>query len=318
MSGPTKVWHPDELDSQIENWLKPGVIGDSPSATVRPPVSTKAAMDALQALGVEPSALDGRLDIRRQIAQGGMALVQLGHQVALDRDVAVKMLRKDRLGDNDMSLLREAWILGALEHPNVVPIYDIAIDTEGTPLVVMRHIDGTDWGKVISNKALAAESFEFLDFLEWNIRTLMQVCRAAHFAHSRGIVHRDLKPQNVMIGAFGEVYVVDWGISVALEGGHTRLNAGNEQLAGTPCYMAPEMLAGRIDAITPKTDIYLLGAILYEILSGAAPHRAKGLPDVFQSVRDGISKYPEDAPAELVEILPPRNQSRSRRAVRQR
>jgi serine/threonine-protein kinase len=118
------------------------------------------------------------------------------------------------------------------------------------------------------------------DPLEWNLRTLASVCNAVHFAHSRGILHRDLKPENVMIGEFGEVYVLDWGIAVSLKddpSGRLPPASQAKEIAGTPHYMAPEMLLGDPALLSPRTDVYQLGAILYEIFAGKPPHDADSL-----------------------------------------
>src|SRR5690606_34487297 len=173
-------------------------------------------------------------------------------------------------------LLEEAWIHGALEHPNIVPVHDIELDSRGRPQVALKRIEGRHWGDLIANPERVASSFRMNDILEWNLRVLAQVCQAVHYAHARGFIHRDLKPENVMIGEFGEVYVGDWGLALALKPdprGRWPDIETTTDIAGTLAYMAPEMLAGSSHRLGPHTDIYLLGGILYEILTGDVPHR---------------------------------------------
>src|SRR5689334_21645835 len=120
----------------------------------------------------------------------------------------------------------------------------------------------------------ARERYGADDLLEYNLSILVQLCSAVSLAHERGVLHRDLKPENVMIGRFGEVYLVDWGIAVSLTAdlqGRLPLAAEQNEIAGTPCYMAPEML-GALGKLSERTDVYLLGAILHENLSGEPPH----------------------------------------------
>jgi serine/threonine-protein kinase len=205
-------------------------------------------------------------------------------------------------------LLSEARVTGSLEHPNVVPVHDIATDKHGAPLIVLKRIEGVHWGRLIADPDEQRERFGVHDPLEWNLRVLLSVANAIAFAHSRGVLHRDLKPENVMIGSFGEVYVLDWGLAVRLDDapalpGIDAPRVGEAlQMAGTPSYMAPEMLGGTPVRITERTDVYLLGAILYEILTGTPPHGGERLLEVLHSVARSAPTFPEDAPDELVDI----------------
>lgn len=247
------------------------------------------------------------LELGRTLGQGGMGTVYLAQQLSLGREVAVKRLNGAKATPSSArKLLQEAWITGLLEHPNIVPIHVLGQDEHGLPMLVMKRIEGTVWLDVIHNKAPFPQHFHASDpFLE-HLKILMQVCHAISFAHSKGIIHRDLKPENVMLGEFGEVYVLDWGIAVTIhpdETGRFPQALQMEGLAGTPAYMAPEMAAGWKEQIGPRTDVYLLGAILHEILTGSPPHRGDTLfATMFHAFRSEPQTYGVLVPEELGQI----------------
>jgi eukaryotic-like serine/threonine-protein kinase len=309
---------PDGMDETVEARLRTlGPAGQTLAAnghtTIEPTphgVSDTGGQRALAALAslrasIPGSPADG-LRLEDTLGEGGMGVVRLGEQVALGRKVAVKTLRAGKHDDRaKLRLLREAWVTGALEHPNIVPVHDVTLDAEGQPVIVLKRIEGVEWTALMHDAAQVAERFGGIDLLEWNLQILMQVCNAVHFAHSRGFVHRDLKPDNVMIGAFGEVYVLDWGIAVRLEddgSGRFALASQATEMAGTPCYMAPEMLGGREPTLSPRTDVYLLGAVLYEILAGDPPHVGDSPAELVRSILASPAPLPEGAPEELARI----------------
>ncbi len=229
------------------------------------------------------------------IAEGGTAVVHRGTQRSLGRDVAVKMLRTDRRSERMRSqLLREARIAGDLEHPNVIPVHAIGVDDAGEPALVMKHVEGVSWREYLTEpdgRVPGDTSFE------QQLEVLQLVARAAHFAHLRGVVHRDIKPENVMIGRFGEVYLLDWGIALHLEEGEVHPRG----VAGTPGYMAPEMAAS--GAVTPRTDVYLLGAVLHEVLTGAPPHHGRSLYSaMMMAYRSEGPEYEHEVPPELAAV----------------
>ncbi|MCO4772441.1 MAG: serine/threonine protein kinase [Deltaproteobacteria bacterium] len=218
-----------------------------------------------------------RLEVGDVLGMGGMGVVHRGTQASLDREVAIKAVRPDkRSDDTTVKLLQEAWIAGTLQHPNIVPIYDIAVGGEGEPLIVQQRIEGTAWSELLDDDDLVRSTFVVSDPFEWHLRVLAQVCNAVAYAHARGIVHLDIKPSNVMVGSFGEVFLLDWGLAMALTddgSGRLPLAAANEDVIGTPAFMAPEMLTQGDEPLTERTDVYLLGATLYRLCAGRPPHR---------------------------------------------
>lgn len=226
------------------------------------------------------------LVIGGQIGQGGTAQVFSAQQTALGREVAVKVPGSPQ---HAAGMLREARVLGRLEHPNIPPVHDIRRGPDGMPWIVMRRVRGGTWLERMTDP-LAAMG------LEENIAVLLQVAQAVAFAHAHGVIHRDLKPENVMIGPFGEVLLLDWGLAVAAEGGPERdldgfadlpAAATQTRAAGTPCCMPPEAVGdpellraqgialpdlSHPGPITVRSDVFLLGAILYRVLAGHAPY----------------------------------------------
>jgi eukaryotic-like serine/threonine-protein kinase len=280
---------------------------DAPHATIEPPrppsSGAMAALDALRALGV---TLSGRIALHRTLGEGGMGVVHLATQETLGRHVAVKTV-KPGVSDADASvrILREAWVTGLLEHPNVVPVHDVGIDASGSPVIVMKRIEGHAWCELMGDPETIAKRFGAGDALEWNLRTFASVCNAVHFAHARGILHRDLKPDNVMIGEFGEVYVVDWGIAVSLKddpSGRLPPISLAKDLAGTPHYMAPEMVLGDPALLSPRTDVYLLGAVFYEVFAGEPPHHGSSLQAMITDILLSSPRFPASFPAEARRI----------------
>jgi len=268
-------------------------IADRPGETILAPDPAAPVADEAPS----PLAL-GEL-----LGEGGMGVVRRATQRSLGRDVAVKLLKPERrTPEAAAQLRREAWITGAVEHPNVVPVHDLLHDDRG-PLVVLKRIEGDPWDEVLSDPARITELATERDSLAWHLRVLRQVCRALELAHDRGVVHRDVKPANVMLGRFGEVYLVDWGIAAAYsERADPRLPRLANHIVGTPAYMAPEMARGAAALVDERTDVYLLGATLYELLAGAPPHRGDSALMIVAAALTSEPPAPRDAPEELVSI----------------
>jgi serine/threonine-protein kinase len=260
-----------------------------------------ALLERLRTSSVD--AVEGELTYERLLGEGGMGVVWLATQRALSRRVAVKTLRDGMREPRAVdALLQEAWLTGALEHPNVVPVHSVGCAKDGAPYIVLKRIEGVRWADVLRSPEVARERFGAQDLLDWHLRVFVQVCNAVSFAHSRGILHRDLKPGNVMLGSFGEVYVLDWGIAVSLRAedhGRFPLAVDANELAGTPGYMAPEMYACEGRRLAERTDVYQLGAVLWEVFTGAPPPA----PDDVDRGPSALPPLLEDAPPALRRIV---------------
>jgi serine/threonine protein kinase len=234
----------------------------------------------------EPGARD-RYTLSRLHATGGIGRVWLAHDAGLGRDIALKELRPER-ADNPAvwaRFVKEAQVTGQLEHPGIVPIYELGRRPEDQqPFYTMRFVRGRTLAEATAayHKRRASGEAGPLELREL-LTAFVGVCNAVAYAHSRGVLHRDLKPQNVVLGDYGEVVVLDWGLARLVgqaEGEAVPLEVSAEgeadatvqgQVLGTPAYMAPEQAEGRLDLLGPTTDVYGLGAILYEILAGQPP-----------------------------------------------
>jgi WD40 repeat protein len=212
-----------------------------------------------------PAGGKGDIDfeLRSVLGKGGMGVVYAARQASLDRQIALKMMRAEEGSDPATAdrFLSEATITGELDHPNIVPVYDLGKTADGKLFYAMKHVSGTSWSEIFRQKSLRQ-----------NLDILLSVCDAVAFAHEKHIIHRDLKPANVMLGDFGEVLVMDWGLAMGIGPRKGSAPPAGMALAGTPAYMPPEMARCRFDRICPATEVYLLGGILYEIVTGKRPH----------------------------------------------
>ncbi|MEQ1503514.1 MAG: serine/threonine-protein kinase [Myxococcota bacterium] len=210
-----------------------------------------------------------------EIGRGGMSVVHKGYDPLLERFTALKVLIPTHDdGPSRARFLDEARITGQLEHPNIVPIYEYGTDPQGREFINMKLVQGTSLLDRIRSQGDARLDPENL---AESLQILIKVCDAVAFAHSRGVVHRDLKPSNVMIGGFGEVYVMDWGIALRVDRAHAEPEPGSwdeRGILGTPTFVAPEQIDDP-DAIDARADVYALGGVLYALLTGRAPHQGR-------------------------------------------
>jgi len=237
--------------------------------------------------------------LSRVHTQGGLGRVWLARDKRLRREVALKEIRPDK-DVSDLALrrfIREAQITGQLEHPNIVPAYELTDDlNRDRPYYTMQFLRGQSLGAAIDEYHRLRQDGKASRFdLRRLLNALVGVCHAVAYAHSKGVVHRDMKPANVMLGAFGEVVLLDWGLAKlmnqpdaqdeeASEIEVSEVTDGEEtregQLVGTLAYMAPEQAEGRPDRIDARTDIYGLGSTLFRILAGQRPHSGKSRDEI--------------------------------------
>lgn len=244
----------------------------SASAEMSQPVGSPSFVDL-------PRLLDAAL-----IGGGGMGSVHRAFDKVLRRWVAVKRMHAEAHDDADQvrQFVEEARVTGQLDHPNIVPVYDLS--ENGAPVYfTMKLVSGKTLATLVEEAAARQAS---LDELRSLVGVLIRICDALAFAHSRGVVHCDIKPQNIMVGTHGQVFLMDWGIAVRTSSGTEAVPTGSLDTAdgespsslassysvvGTPAYMAPEQLHAQSDGIGPHTDIYGLGAVLYQVLTGRPP-----------------------------------------------
>ncbi|HEX7668808.1 MAG TPA: protein kinase, partial [Polyangiaceae bacterium] len=223
------------------------------------------------------------------LGQGGMGEVYLCGDEWIGREVAMKIA----LGGKDVAphlrarFVREALVQGQLEHPSVVPVYDLGTRPDGATFFTMKRVHGLTLASIIEGHRRGDRAVTKGYSRRKLLTAMSNVCLAVSFAHSRGIVHRDLKPENVMLGDFGEVYVLDWGVAKVLEdswAGRTTATAGapigrtqTGTMIGTPGYASPEQVQGDAQVGAP-TDVYALGAILFELLALEPLHRGQTTP----------------------------------------
>jgi serine/threonine-protein kinase len=252
-----------------------------------------------------------RADFRdlRFHAAGALGEVFTARNAELNRDVALKFLKPERSGDPDSHrrFLLEAEVTGQLEHPGVVPIYALGTDSNGSPCYAMRFVRGETFQDAIEAFHAAEKAGRDPSERSLALRELLgrfvSICGTMGYAHSRGILHRDLKPKNVMLGRFDETLVVDWGLAKPFVRGEsdrwmdeealTPSSGSGEAGSGTPTvgavgtlgYMSPEQAEGRWQEVGPASDIFGLGAILYAILTGRPPYRARMIEEILEKVK---------------------------------
>jgi serine/threonine protein kinase/outer membrane protein assembly factor BamB len=234
----------------------------------------------------------GNYELLEEVARGGMGLVYKARQITLDRIVAVKMIFAGKLA-NELEVQRfhsEAQAAASLKHPNIVSIHEVG-QHEGWHYFSMDYVEGHDLSTILRLNLLPVRTAATY---------VRQMAQAIHYAHHQGILHRDLKPSNVLIDPQHQVHITDFGLSMRVEGDHALTQAG--QILGTPSYMPPEQAQADRTLIGPSSDVYALGAILYECLTGRPPFRAES---VIQTLHQVISS--EAAPPRALNAVIPKD-----------
>jgi eukaryotic-like serine/threonine-protein kinase len=251
------------------------LVSIPPSGETRMPLPTVSIDLDHQDTPAESFSSDTDLVVVGKLGEGGMGIVHLVQQRSLDRMVAVKTTRTEVDAQADAALCAEAKVTGSLEHPNIVPVHAFGRTADGRAAMVMKRIEGVPWLTLMQQPDHGAwEAIATGDRIVDHLQILAQVANALSFAHRHSIVHRDVKPENVMVGSYGEVWVVDFGLAVRCD----EPWPPEPSIVGTPVYMAPEMVVG--EPVDERTDVYLLGATLHEILTGQPPHDGSSLPQV--------------------------------------
>jgi hypothetical protein len=257
---------------------------------------------------------EGVVALGDPIARGGMGEVRRGTQHRLRREVAVKRALRETAAAGRGAMLREAWVAASLEHPNILPIHTLSREGD-EPLIVMKRVEGRVWSDILEDERdpdapgfrVSRPSVSGMgDRWVAPLQVLIEVCRAVHFAHTRGVLHLDIKPDNVMVGEHGEVVLLDWGLATAFDQriapSFLRPRESIEAVCGTPGYLSPEQAEGIGSALTPTTDVYLLGAVLYEVLTGQLLHPGPVVKSLLSSHRAEPPVLGDDVPAELREL----------------
>ncbi len=257
-----------------------------------------------------------------QLGSGGMGLIVQVFDETLGRDVAMKVMRGSSTRQN-IRFVSEAQITGQLEHPNIVPVHELGVDKAGRSYFTMKLVRGRSLAEVLNDKPEQKPGQWFL------INMFINICNGIDYAHAKRVIHRDLKPDNIMVGEYGEVMVMDWGLAKNLSDQHSdnadersassvdeifsdtagdasSHNTLDGSIIGTPAYMSPEQAQGKIKSVDGRSDIYALGGILYEILTGHPPVNCKTLDETIHAAAHGHIPPPEshqnDLPPELAAI----------------
>lgn len=268
----------------------------------------------LQAAVDQPDLSETKYRLVQKIARGGMGTVYLADDIDLGRRVALKVMSvQDLTGDLGARMMNEARIIARLEHPAIVPVHDVGTLPDGRVFYTMKYVQGDR----LDQYAIRCESLPEL------LRTFQKVCDAVAFAHAHGVIHRDLKPENIMVGAFGEVQVMDWGVSKvfsqasqdpapSVDSSETIAQENSDQavpeaaelqdtispppliplhadtqkgtIMGTPAYMSPEQTMGDVDHIDERSDVYSLGSILYFLLTGHSPFEGSSIEEIRKQI----------------------------------
>jgi serine/threonine protein kinase len=302
--------HPEETFSIAASASRAAALPEPPAWTVAgadDETRIERPGSAASPQASAPESGDAAYRLLQRIAEGGMGEVWEAEQRSLGRVIAVKRLKRRDGAEQVATLLAEAEFRGessvaaSLEHPNILPVYDLGRGSDGTLLLAMKRVHGDVW-KDLLKSGFAAMPVEA--YLARHLPILIATAQAVAFAHSRGVIHRDIKPAQVLVGRYGEVLLTDWGLAVQLDADGTAARAATPAAApgpgtatnpaGTPSLMAPEQTETHGGNLGPWTDVYLLGGTLYYVLTGQYPHAADTSAAAFDQARGGRVMPPRE------------------------
>ena len=272
-------------------------FGDKAAAAIQELIQSQVSLGAM------------RLHCEGTIAAGGMGVVELVTDQSLQRQAARKVLHARCARDQTMveMFIREARITSRLDHPNIVPVHELGLDDSGNLFFTMKLVQGSTLAETVAaipDGPMSSDSlYDLLD-------VVVKVCDALSLAHSRGVIHCDVKPDNVMIGAYGVVYLMDWGVAQVLTGQGAdaliteaeplQADAGRDSettFIGTLLYMSPEQAQGDTAALSERTDVFGVGALIYEMITKQAPYAKHSFMKTLGYAREGMFAAPEDVVA---------------------
>lgn len=267
----------------------------------------------------EKNSFTENFTVKKPIGQGGIGRVFLATERNLDREVAIKELlppKEDKQKERKLArFLREARISGRLQHPGIVPVYELSSKPDGTPFYVMKYVRGDTLDKIVRECEFDTQESSFRRRMSY-LDNLIAVCEAIGYAHSKKIIHRDLKPGNIIIGEFGETVILDWGLAKQI--GEKTEDASGEQAEepeisqadalktiegakmGTPAYMPPEQIDRKYGEVDEQSDVYSLGVILFILLTGQKPYAG----DAKSVMKMIVSSAPSPSPLSRGNYIP--------------
>jgi len=284
-----------EHASQIYSTRKGRAQGDTSAATISELISRADE--------------ERKYIVDRELGRGGMGAVFATVDQDIRRKVAMKVMLPSASGDarHIKRFLEEAQVTGQLEHPNIVPVHEIGINDQSKVYFTMKLVKGETLESIISRISSGDQQYRQKYGLGTLLQLFMKVCDGMGYAHAKGVLHRDLKPENIMVGDFGEVLVMDWGLSKVM--GREDVHAGSQpspdqeqapamhtlegQVMGTPGYMSPEQAQGQVSELDERSDLFSLGAILYKILTFQTPYRGKTAREVLDKARKRLLDPPD-------------------------
>lgn len=299
--------HKGPLSINRQQALNQGMVATKRSAPsinrVLPPISDQSELNTSPVDEFTTVLLDitDRFEIFDEIAHGAMGRIDAGWDRHLGRPVAIKTLRSDRAKDVvRMRFLEEAQVTGQLQHPSIITVYELG-KIKGDVVFVMRRVDGISLKELIYRLRKNDTDLLAKYTLNYRLQLFYQLCQAVAYAHNKGVIHRDIKPSNVMVGDFGDVVLLDWGLCKIIgqevrssRSSTERWQTMHGQIIGTPAYMAPEQALGMIDQISPGTDVYGLGALLYHFITLSPPFSGKSKREVVRKVLHAELIKPRD------------------------